>query len=71
MISIGIDFLAFGQKKILVVLDFQPLFRDEAYLEKYIAPMRPIRDRYNELAQNLEMKFYDANQYFSKNILFF
>lgn len=67
---LGIDFLAFGQKKILVVLDFQPLFRDEAYLEKYIEPMRLIRDKYNELAQNLEMKFYDANQYFSKNILF-
>lgn len=67
---LGIDFLAFGQKKILVVLDFQPLFRDEAYLNKYIAPMRSIRDQYNELAQNLEMKFYDANQYFSKNILF-
>ncbi|PSF38055.1 15,16-dihydrobiliverdin:ferredoxin oxidoreductase [Aphanothece hegewaldii CCALA 016] len=67
---LGIDFLAFGQKKILVVLDFQPLFRDEAYLEKYIEPMRVIRDKYNELAQNLEMKFYDANQYFSKNILF-
>lgn len=67
---LGIDFLAFGQKKILVVLDFQPLFRDKAYLEKYIEPMRVIRDKYNELAQNLEMKFYDANQYFSKNILF-
>lgn len=67
---LGIDFLAFGQKKILVVLDFQPLFRDDAYLKKYIEPMRVIRDKYNELAQNLEMKFYDANQYFSKNILF-
>jgi 15,16-dihydrobiliverdin:ferredoxin oxidoreductase len=67
---LGIDFLAFGQKKILVVLDFQPLFRDDAYLEKYIEPMRQIRDKYNELAQNLEMKFYDANQYFSTNILF-
>jgi 15,16-dihydrobiliverdin:ferredoxin oxidoreductase len=67
---LGIDFLAFGQKKILVVLDFQPLFQDAAYLEKYIEPMRVIRNKYNELAQNLEMKFYDANQYFSKNILF-
>jgi 15,16-dihydrobiliverdin:ferredoxin oxidoreductase len=67
---LGIDFLAFGQKKILVVLDFQPLFQDTPYLEKYIEPMRVIRDKYNELAQNLEMKFYDANQYFSKNILF-
>ena len=67
---LGIDFLAFGKKKILVVLDFQPLFRDRVYQEKYIEPMRSIRDKYNELAQNLEMKFYDANQYFSKYLLF-
>ncbi|ELS01884.1 15,16-dihydrobiliverdin:ferredoxin oxidoreductase [Xenococcus sp. PCC 7305] len=67
---LGIDFLSFGKKKILVVLDFQPLFRDPAYQEKYIEPMREIRDKYNDLAQNLEMKFYDANQYFSKYLLF-
>ena len=67
---LGIDFLSFGKKKILVVLDFQPLFRDRHYQEKYIEPMREIRDKYNELAQNLEMKFYDANQYFSKYLLF-
>ncbi|MBE9115648.1 15,16-dihydrobiliverdin:ferredoxin oxidoreductase [Lusitaniella coriacea LEGE 07157] len=67
---LGIDFLTFGKKKILVVMDFQPLFRDEAYQEKYIEPMKSLRDRYDDLAQNLEMKFYDANQYFSKYLLF-
>lgn len=67
---LGIDLLSFGKKKIIVVLDFQPLFRDAAYQEKYIEPMREIRDRYSDLAQNLEMKFYDANQYFSKYLLF-
>ena len=67
---LGIDFLTFGSKKILVVLDFQPLFQDEAYQQKYIEPMRPVRDKYADLAQDLEMKFYDANQYFSKNLLF-
>jgi 15,16-dihydrobiliverdin:ferredoxin oxidoreductase len=67
---LGIDFLAFGKKKILVVLDFQPLFRDSEYLAKYIEPMAPIREKYNELAQGLEMKFYDANQYFSPYLLF-
>jgi 15,16-dihydrobiliverdin:ferredoxin oxidoreductase len=65
-----VDFLSFGKKKILVVMDFQPLFRDRAYIERYIEPMREIRDKYNELAQDLEMKFYDANQYFSKYLLF-
>ncbi|MDY7022212.1 MAG: 15,16-dihydrobiliverdin:ferredoxin oxidoreductase [Cyanobacteriota bacterium] len=67
---LGIDFLAFGKKKILVVLDFQPLFREPEYMEKYIEPMAPIRAKYDELAQGLEMKFYDANQYFSPYLLF-
>ncbi len=67
---LGIDFLTFGKNKNLVVLDFQPLFQDEAYLEKYIAPMTPMRKKYTDLAQNLEMKFYDANRYFSRNLLF-
>ena len=67
---LGIDFLAFGKKKILVVLDFQPLFRDEAYLDKYIGPMSALKEKYKDLTQDLEMKFYDANQYFSKNLLF-
>ncbi|MEM6611910.1 MAG: 15,16-dihydrobiliverdin:ferredoxin oxidoreductase [Cyanobacteria bacterium P01_C01_bin.72] len=67
---LGVDFLSFGKKKILVVMDFQPLFRDREYTEKYIEPMKGIRDKYSELAQDLEMRFYDANQYFSKYLLF-
>jgi 15,16-dihydrobiliverdin:ferredoxin oxidoreductase len=67
---LGIDLLAFGKKKILVVIDFQPLFRDEAYQAKYVEPMREMYERYGDLAQNLGMKFYDANQYFSKYLLF-
>ena len=67
---LGVDFLTFGKKKILVVLDFQPLFQDQEYQKKYIEPVKEIRDQYNDLAQNLEMKFYDANQYFSKYLLF-
>jgi 15,16-dihydrobiliverdin:ferredoxin oxidoreductase len=67
---LGIDFLAFGKKKILVVLDFQPLFREEEYLNQYIEPMRSIREKYPDLAQDIPMKFYDANQYFSPYLLF-
>ena len=67
---LGIDLLSFGEKKILIVLDFQPLFQEESYLTKYIEPMRWKREEYNDLAQNLEMRFYDANQYFSKYLLF-
>jgi len=67
---IGIDFLSFGKVKNLIVMDFQPLFQDPDYLEKYIAPLKMLHDRYPDLCQDLEMKFYDANQYFSKYLLF-
>lgn len=67
---LGIDFLSFGQIKNLIVMDFQPLFQDEAYLTKYIYPLKTLHDQYPDLAQDLEMKFYDANQYFSKYLLF-
>ena len=67
---LGIDFLSFGAVKNLIVMDFQPLFQDEAYQQKYIEPLRVLHDKYPDLAQNLEMKFYDANQYFSKYLLF-
>jgi 15,16-dihydrobiliverdin:ferredoxin oxidoreductase len=67
---LGIDFLSFGKVKNLIVMDFQPLFQDEAYEAKYIYPLKALHDQYPDLAQNLEMKFYDANQYFSKYLLF-
>jgi 15,16-dihydrobiliverdin:ferredoxin oxidoreductase len=63
---LGVDFLSFGRVKNLIVLDFQPLFQDHAYQEKYIAPLQTLHQKYPDLAQGLEMKFYDANQYFSK-----
>lgn len=67
---LGVDFLSFGQVKNLIVMDFQPLFQDEEYLTKYISPLKRLHDQYPDLAQDLEMKFYDANQYFSKYLLF-
>jgi len=66
----GLDFLSFGSVKNLIVMDFQPLFQDKSYLEKYIKPLKVPHDNYPDLAQNLEMKVYDANRYFSKYILF-
>ncbi len=67
---LGIDFLSFGQVKNLIVLDFQPLFQDEVYQKKYIEQLKVLHDNYPDLAQDLGMKFYDANQYFSKYLLF-
>ncbi len=67
---LGVDFLSFGKVKNLIVLDFQPLFQDADYQQKYIYPLKSLHDQYPDLAQDLEMKFYDANQYFSKYLLF-
>ena len=67
---LGVDFLSFGKVKNLIVLDFQPLFQDEAYQAKYIKPLQTLHSQYPDLSQDLEMKFYDANQYFSKYLLF-
>lgn len=67
---LGVDFLSFGKVKNLIVMDFQPLFQDAAYINKYIAPLKALHEQYPDLSQDLEMKFYDANQYFSKYLLF-
>jgi 15,16-dihydrobiliverdin:ferredoxin oxidoreductase len=67
---LGIYLLSLSKKKILVVLDFGLLFRDEAYIAKYVQPLESLRDKYQDLNQNLERKFYDANQYFYKYLLF-
>jgi 15,16-dihydrobiliverdin:ferredoxin oxidoreductase len=67
---LGIDFLSFGKVKNLIVMDFQPLFQDELYQARYIRPLQSLHEAYPDLAQDLEMKFYDANQYFSKYLLF-
>ncbi len=67
---LGLDFLSFGKVKNLVVLDFQPLFQDADYQAKYIEPLKILHDKYPDLSQDLEMKFYDSNQYFSKYLLF-
>ncbi|MBW4618525.1 MAG: 15,16-dihydrobiliverdin:ferredoxin oxidoreductase [Cyanosarcina radialis HA8281-LM2] len=67
---LGVDFLSFGKVKNLIVLDFQPLFQDLDYQNKYIKPLQTLHGKYPDLAQDLEMKFYDANQYFSKYLLF-
>ena len=67
---LGIDLLSFNQRKNLVVIDFQPLFQDADYQARYIDPMKEIYDSYGDLAQNLGMRFYDANRYFSKYLIF-
>ena len=67
---LGIDFLAFGKKKILCVLDFQPLKQEENYLRKYIEPIMGIKERYKGLSGSMSKRFYDENVFFSKALAF-
>jgi 15,16-dihydrobiliverdin:ferredoxin oxidoreductase len=66
----GIDFLAFGPKKVLAILDLQPLTQDPKYLEKYIDPLIPLRNKYQDLCGRMSGKFYDEVQFFSRQLLF-
>lgn len=67
---LGIDFLSFGKKKVLCVLDFQPLSQDPAYLAKYCEPIAYIKAKYEGLAGSMSARFYDEAQFFSKQLAF-
>ncbi len=67
---LGIDFLSFGKKKVLCVLDFQPLVQDEEYLAKYCEPIAYIKEKYEGLAGQMSKRFYDETQFFSKQLAF-
>lgn len=67
---LGIDFLSFGKKKVLCVLDFQPLVQDEEYLKKYCEPIAYIKAKYEGLAGTMSSRFYDETLFFSKQLAF-
>lgn len=67
---LGIDFLSFGKKKVLCVLDFQPLVQDPEYLKKYCEPMAPVKMQYEGLSGSMSSRFYDEAQFFSRQLIF-
>lgn len=67
---LGIDFVAFGKKKVLCVLDFQPLVQDEDYLRKYCEPIAYIKQKYKGISGTMSKKFYDETQFFSKQLAY-
>lgn len=67
---LGIDFLSFGKKKVLCVMDFQPLSQDSEYLSKYCERMEDVRNKYDGLSGKMSTKFYDEAQFFSKQLIF-
>lgn len=67
---LGIDFLSFGKKKVLCVMDFQPLTSDESYLKKYCERMEDVRNKYEGLSGKMSSRFYDETLFFSKQLIF-
>lgn len=67
---LGIDFLSFGKKKVLCVLDFQPLTQENEYLAKYCEPMGKVKSKYEGLSGTMSARFYDEAQFFSKQLIF-
>lgn len=69
---LGIDLLAFNRKKFLFVIDFQPLPDNHEKANKDYTQF--IEHIYDELSPSLQGKmsqrFYDENQFFSKNLIF-
>jgi 15,16-dihydrobiliverdin:ferredoxin oxidoreductase len=69
---LGIDLIQFhGGKKHLAVVDFQPIQQEEEqHAATYEHLMEPIRNQYPSLQGKMSKRFYDENQFFSKQMLF-
>ncbi|CAM9148366.1 unnamed protein product [Phaeothamnion confervicola] len=66
---LGLDLISFG-KKHLAGMDFQPLYDDAAYRERYTAPLLPVKAKYPVLGQKMSQRFYDSARFFSDAMLF-
>jgi len=65
----GAEFLTIGERH-LVVVDLLPMFEDDEYTEKYIAPMDAVKAANPHLIGQLSGKHYDEAKFFSRNMLF-
>ena len=67
----GIDLLWFDKrKKLVAILDFQPLIQDQLYFDKYFDDLRKLQKRFEQFNNQNEMFSYDPKQYFSPWVLF-
>ncbi|KAI0559710.1 Ferredoxin-dependent bilin reductase [Gracilaria domingensis] len=67
---LGIDFLSFGKKKVLCIMDFQPLTQEKEYLDKYCAILKGVKEQYEGLSGTMSDRFYDEAQFFSRQLVF-
>ena len=67
----GIDLLWFGgRKKLVAVLDFQPLIQDQSYFRRYFQGLESLSKKFPELTKDESMHSFDPNKYFSPWLLF-
>ncbi|AAQ00793.1 15,16-dihydrobiliverdin:ferredoxin oxidoreductase PebA [Prochlorococcus sp. SS52] len=69
---LGIDILWFGLKrKLVAVLDFQPLVQEERYFCRYYKDLQILKNRFVDFNSQKTMKIYDSNKYFSPWVLLY
>ncbi|OUW25224.1 MAG: dihydrobiliverdin:ferredoxin oxidoreductase [Synechococcus sp. TMED169] len=67
----GVDLLWFGaRKKLVAVLDFQPLVQKQDYLDRHLVELKKLHDKFPDLSGEETMRSFDPNQYFSPYLLF-
>ncbi|MFL2672502.1 MAG: 15,16-dihydrobiliverdin:ferredoxin oxidoreductase [Prochlorococcaceae cyanobacterium] len=67
----GVDLLWFGaRKKLVAVLDFQPLTQKPDYLDRHLVELKNLHQQFPELSGEETMRSFDPNQYFSPYLLF-
>tara|TARA_Y100001968_G_scaffold119673_1_gene109012 strand:- start:223 stop:933 length:711 start_codon:yes stop_codon:yes gene_type:complete len=67
----GLDLLWFEKsKKLVAVLDFQPLIQDQSYFDKYFSELINLKDRFPKFNNQNHMFSYDPKKYFSPWLLF-
>lgn len=69
---LGVDLLCFGKKKILAVIDCQPLVDREnsEYHAEFSQPFLRVKEQFPSLCGKMSNRFYDENQFFSDGMLF-
>ena len=67
---LGINFLSLNSKGSMVVVDFQPLYATQEYEDKYLSPLKALKEKYPAFQSSLSGKHYQGALFFSKHMLF-
>ena len=68
---LGVDLLWFGgRKKLVSVMDFQPLLQEKKYFERHYAELKKLNNTFSGFNNHSKMSKYDPNKYFSPWVIF-